>query len=244
MPHQDPFLENQSSKKNLWGLIESNLRKTRNLTFLFFYLLVVAICIFCMGSALAVGFLVFNYISSLHDSYWLKGISLALSFLSYGFSLIIIVPFVNQILFLPQLLKPFRGNNYSLEAIPWFLHNALLYLVRYTFLEFLTPSPFNVWFYKAMGMKVGKGVVINTTNISDACLISLGDYVTIGGSAHLLTHYSAGGYLIVSTLHIGKKSTIGLKATVFGNSKIGENCIIIPHSVVLPKTQIADNTKV
>lgn len=244
---KDPFLEQDSNKKHLFGVLESILRKIRPITFLVFYLFVAAVCSFCLGTALGVGWQVFSFISSLSSSgswqWWFKGLGLALGFISYGYSLIIIVPLVNRALFLPSLVKPFRGNTYSLESMPWFLHNALLYIVRYTFLEFLTPSPFNVLFYKAMGMKIGKGVILNTTNISDACLITLGDYVTIGGSAHLLTHYSASGYLIVSTLKIGDRSTVGLKATVFGNVTIGNNCTITPHCCVLPKTVLPDKTK-
>lgn len=241
----DPFLDNSSSKKSWVGAIERGLKSVRPVAFGGFYLLVVLICLICLSLALSCAVGTYQLVISWgHKNLLTQGAGLALGFLAYGTSLLIIVPLMNQILFLPKLVKPFRGNAYSLETMPWFLHNALLYIVRYSFLEFFTPSPFNVLFYKAMGMKVGKGVIINTTNISDACLISLGDYVTIGGSAHLLTHYSAGGYLIVSTLTIGTRSTIGLKATVFGGSSIGSNCTITPHTVILPKSSLPDNTKV
>ena len=122
--------------------------------------------------------------------------------------------------------------------MPWYLHNELIYIVRSSFLEFLTPSPLNVLFYRMMGMKIGKGVVINTRNISDACLIELGDYVTIGGSAQRMSHYSQSGYSIGSKIKMGKKTTVGIKVTIFG-----DNCLIKSHSVVLTKTRVDSNFK-
>jgi acetyltransferase-like isoleucine patch superfamily enzyme len=117
-------------------------------------------------------------------------------------------------------------------------------MVRFTFLEFITPSPLNILFYRMMGMKIGKGVVINSSNISDPCLITLGDYVTVGGSATIFAHYGQRGYLVVAPVVIGKGTNIGLKASVMGGSVIGENVMIKPHTAVLPKTQIPDGETV
>ncbi|MCB0361759.1 MAG: hypothetical protein KDD35_03520, partial [Bdellovibrionales bacterium] len=137
-----------------------------------------------------------------------------------------------------------KGIWFSLPAIPWYIHNALTYIVRYTFLEFITPTPLNVLFYRMMGMKIGKGVVINTTNISDPCMISLGDYVTIGGSAHLLAHYGQKGVLIISPVVIESGATIGLKASIMGDVVVGKNAIVKPHTALLPKTRLGEGESI
>jgi acetyltransferase-like isoleucine patch superfamily enzyme len=144
---------------------------------------------------------------------------------------------------MPFRVKPFRGPYYSLTSVPWYIHNAYTYVVRYTFLEFVTPTPLNVLFYKMMGMKIGKGVHINTTNISDPALIELEDKVTIGGSATIIAHYASQGYLIVERVRIGKGTTIGIKATIMGDVEIGEGAIIAPHEVVYPKSRIPAGRK-
>ena len=169
-------------------------------------------------------------------NYFAIALSIVCGYLLYGFTLVFVTPFFNKIL--PFRLKAFRGPYYSLHSIPWYVHNALIYLVRYTFLEFITPTPINILFYKMMGMKVGKGVHINTTNISDACLIELEDKVTIGGSAHIICHYAAKGFLVIAPVKIRKGATLGLKCTVMGDVEIGENAIIAPHEVVYPKSRI------
>jgi hypothetical protein len=127
------------------------------------------------------------------------GLSLSAAYFMYGFTLIFVVPAINFC-----LPKPKRGRMtwFSLSVIPWYYHNALTYLVRYTFLDFITPTPFNLMFFKMMGMKIGKGTMINTSNISDPCLIEIGDYVTIGGSATLIAHYGMKGFLVIDRLEI------------------------------------------
>ena len=85
--------------------------------------------------------------------------------------------------------------------------------------------------------------MINSTNISDPCLIELGDYVVIGGSASLMAHYGMKGYLIIDKLVIGRGTTVGLNANIMGGVRIGEKCTITPNAVVLPKTVIPDQTK-
>jgi acetyltransferase-like isoleucine patch superfamily enzyme len=144
---------------------------------------------------------------------------------------------------MPFRLKPFRGGYYSLGAVPWYFHNALTYIVRYTFLEFITPTPMNILFYRMMGMKIGKNVHLNTTNISDPCLIEIGDKVTIGGSAHIIAHYASKGYIIVDHVKIGNGATVGLKATIMGDVEIGETAAIGPHEVILPKSRIPAGRK-
>jgi hypothetical protein len=156
-------------------------------------------------------------------------------------TLIFIIPFFNFLM--PFRLKPFRGGYYSLSSVPWYFHNAFTYIVRYTFLEFVTPTPINILFYRLMGMKIGRGAHVNTTNISDPRLIEIEDKVTIGGSVHIIAHYASKGYLIVEPVKIRKGATVGLKATIMGDVEIGEGAAIAPHEVILPKSRIPAGRK-
>ena len=166
---------------------------------------------------------------------------LILSYFIYGLTLIFVIPLFNFLM--PFRLRPFRGGYYSIATVPWYFHNAFTYIVRYTFLEFVTPTPLNILFYRLMGMKIGKGAHVNTTNISDPCLIEIEDKVTIGGSVHIIAHYASHGYLIVAPVTIRKGATVGLKATIMGDVDIGEGATIGPHEVVLPKSRISPGRK-
>lgn len=234
-----------SERKGLAGLFETFLRRFRTLAFVCMLAPIALLYIGCMGLSLTPGITLIQFV---HDwtqgeHFLVKNISLGLSisaaFISYGLTLIFVVPIANKIL--PLKVKTIRASWYSLGVIPWYYHNALTYLVRYTFLDFITPTPLNKLFYQMMGMKIGKGTVINTSNISDPCLIEIGDYATIGGSACLVAHYGQKGMLVIDKLIIGDKVTIGLKASVFGDVIIGNGAMIKPHDVVMPKTRIPDS---
>lgn len=233
-----------SEKKGIWGPIESFFRKFRTLGFILMLSPIALIYIGCMGLALSPGVMLFDWVQSMtkESPFYIKGVLLGCSFASgfimYGLSIIFIVPLVNKLL--PLKIKPMRASWFSLGVIPWYYHNALTYLVRYTFLDFITPTPLNKLFYQMMGMKVGKGSMINTSNISDPCLIEIGDYVTIGGSATLVAHYGMKGFLIIDKLVIKDKATIGLKASLFGDVIVGIGATVKPNDVLLPKTRIPD----
>lgn len=244
---REDVLSDSSDMPGLAGYVETFLRRFRTVAFLLFISPLMLVCCLCVGLAAGPGLFVFNTVSESAASsplvlqYMAKGCGLAFGFLTYGLSLIFIVPAVN--LCMPRV-RPFRGPWFSLRAVPWYVHNGLTYMVRYTFLDFVTPTPLNVLFYRMMGMKIGKGCVINTSNISDPCMITLGEYVTVGGSAHLLAHYGQKGYLVIAPVTIGKGTNIGLKASVMGGAKVGEFVTIKPHAAVLPRTEIPDGDTV
>jgi len=169
--------------------------------------------------------------------HWLAlGIGVALCFFLFGFALLVVVPVYNWIL--PTRVHPFKGGYYTLQAAPWFLHNGLFYLVRFTFLPFVTLTPFGIWFLQAMGMKVGRHAFINTEYISDPQLITLGDDVAIGGSVRIFAHYGGGGNLVISPVVIEDRATIGLAATVMGDVRVGAGATVLAHSVLMPGSRV------
>lgn len=168
----------------------------------------------------------------------LLGIGIGLAFFIFGFSLLLVVPIYN--ILLPTRMKPFKGGYFTLAALPWYVHNALFYLVRFTFLQYVTFTPFGTWFLRAMGMKIGRRVHIVTDFISDPQMITLEDDVVVGGSAHLFAHYGGGGHLVIAPVVIGRGATIGLNATVMGDVRIGPRATILPHSVLLPGSRVGE----
>lgn len=233
-----------SERKGALGLFEGFVRTFRTFGFSLVMAPIALLYIFCMGISLTPGITLLSWVNeATADQHFLLrnaclGLSVATTFFSYGLTLIFVVPMVNKLL--PLKVKPLRASWFSVSVIPWYYHNALTYLVRYTFLDFITPTPLNKLFYQMMGMKVGKGTMINTSNISDPCLIEIGDYVTIGGSASLVAHYGQKGMLVVDKLVIKDKATIGLKASLFGDVIVGKGALVKAHEVVMPKSRIPD----
>jgi hypothetical protein len=236
-----------SDRVGLAGFLEMLLRRFRVGSYIIALIPLYIIAIIAMGISATPSVYLFNFIlDNFHNLpdvfyYFIIGCGLVLGYFLYGFTLIFVIPAFNFLM--PFRLKPFRGSYYSLTSVPWYFHNAFTYVVRYTFLEFITPTPLNILFYRMMGMKIGKNVHLNTTNISDPCLIEIEDKVTIGGSVHIIAHYATKGYLIVERVKIRKGATVGLKATIMGDVEIGEGATIAPHEVVFPKSRIPAGRK-
>lgn len=236
-----------SDKKGLAGFFEMLLRRFRIVSYVAALMPLYVIIIIIMGISATPGVLLYKFVMAQISGYpdiWhalITGCMIMAGYFLYGFTLLLVIPAFNYIFTIK--MKPFRGGYYSLESVPWSFHNAFTYVARYTFLEFVTPTPINTLFYRMMGMKIGKGSHLNTTNISDPAFIEIGDNVTIGGSVHLLAHYASKGFLIVDKVRIGDGVTIGLKATVMGSVEIGKGAVIGPHEVILPKSKVPPGRK-
>lgn len=248
---QSEFIDIQSTESNKTGLagaLESFFRKYTQFCFSVALTPLILLCLFLMAVAIVPGVALFHLIREFTKDYALAvqylgvGISISVGFFLYGSSIIFLAPLTNWLLRLK--IKPWKGNWYSLDSVPWYYHNALTYLVRYTFLDLITPSPLNILFFRMMGMKIGKGVMINTSNISDPALITIDDHAIVGGSATIIGHYGQKGVLILAPVHIKKRAMVGLKATVMGDVVIGEGVMVPPDKVLLPKTRLADNEKI
>jgi len=234
----------QSERRGLGGFLENTLRNFQILSHLVLVAPLYGLGAACVGAALVPGIVLYRAIdvatqdwSSLART-WALGTSVGAAYFLYGFSLLILVPLLNSIACGFKGLPAWRGAYYSLPAIRWYIHNGLTYLVRYTFMEFITPTPFNLFFYRRMGMKIGEGTIINSSAISDPSLIELGRKVTVGGSVTIVGHYGQGGYLVLAPVKVGDKATLGLRCVIMGGAEIGAEAKILPGSVVLPKTVV------
>jgi hypothetical protein len=240
----------KSRKKGLAGVFENLFRDFPQIVSFLSSAPLIFIYITCIALACVPGISLTIWIYEMTASWGILGraILMAFAFSTGAFLFVISLIFIVPIFNLPFLLMvrrngKYRGPWFSVQTVPWYLHNAMIYLVRYTVLDFITPSILNEIFFRMMGMKIGKNVLINSSNISDACMIELEDNVTIGGSAVLMSHYAMHGLLVIDKLKIKKNTTVGLNAIIMGGSDIGEKVTIAPAAVVLPKSKVEDGGK-
>lgn len=224
------------------GAVDRFVRRFSRFSYAATVLVLYAIAATAIGAALTPGlWLVTRFAPPLvARGGWLALLALGtlfgLAFFACGLSLLVVVPIYNAVL--PTRVHPFRGGYFSAAAIPWYLHNGLFYLVRFTFLPFVTLTPFGIAFLRAMGMRMGRRPRITTELLSDPRLITLGDDVVIGGSAHVFCHYGGAGHLVIAPVVIGSRATIGQEATIMGDVCIGDGATVLAHSVVMPGTRI------
>lgn len=238
----DQINNQKSNKRGFWGLFETTLRKIQTIGFIAFLFPIASLYAFALGFAITPGYYLFTQARQLNFessflSYFIPSLALGVGGVLFIIGLLVIVPVLNWPI--KPFVKSYRGPWFSLESVPWFYHNALMYLVRYTVLNLVTPSPLATFFLKGMGMKIGRGSLINTSNISDPCLLEVGDHATIGGSVYMMAHYGMKGFLIIDKLVVKRKANVGLHAYLMGAVEIGEGAQIYGNTMVLPKTIVA-----
>jgi len=136
---------NKSSKDGVAGAFETFMRTYRKFTYFFLSIGIIFICLLCAGISLTPSILFVKFlISAFSDSNivlqaFVGGVGISFGYFIYGVTLIFICPLANKLN--PWKVRPWRGSWYSLQGIPWYYHNALTFLVRYTFLDFITPTP-------------------------------------------------------------------------------------------------------
>ena len=209
--------------------------------------LLVGILLFTMGGS-ALGFAMIPSIAIVgytgpilwhSESIWrwpAIGLLAGFSCLLGGGVLLLVVPIYNFIL--PTKLRASSAGYFTAASLPWYLHNGLFYLVRFTVFPFVSATPIGTLFLSAMGMKVGRRVRMTSENFTDVSMITLGDDVVIGGSATIFCHHGGAGKLVIAPVVIEARATIGEKATVMGDVIVGEGATILPHSVLLPGTRV------
>ena len=161
MPEPSSFATDQRKNPPPSNWLDRLLRRFARASYGAAVLLLYVLAATALGLALAPALWMTNkllFFATDHAAAWgsltawaLRGFAVALAWFVFGLALMIVVPVYNLVL--PTRFKPFKGGYYTLAAVPWFLHNGLFYLVRFTFLPFATLTPFGVWFLKAMGMK-------------------------------------------------------------------------------------------
>ena len=172
---------------------------------------------------------------------WIKllGLSLLLPPAYFCFGLALVMACV---LFKTILRLNIRPGLYRLyedwEVIKWMGYNAFILIVNACFLDGFRVSPFQTFFYRAMGAKVGKGAQINTAGLADLSLIQIGENTIIGGGTTLICHVARGGHLKLAPVKIGNRVSIGLGTVIMPGTEIGDDAVISPRSLVPVDTKI------
>lgn len=212
------------------------------LTQLIFSLALYALSILFFGLALTPGVLIFFKVWQATISFGIfsrcisLGISLALGYFLFGFTLIILSGLVRTILNIR--LREGNYRIFSLEAAKWAFSSALYLLINFTFIDFILLTPFANLLLRLLGAKLGRNVQINSKFIFDATLLDIGDNTVVGGGAIIIGHAVERGVLKLKKVKIGKNVTIGSHATIMPGCEIGDNSIIGASAVLLKNTKV------
>lgn len=161
----------------------------------------------------------------------------------YFFSGVILMLLVSLVRIIFQLrLKEGEYHLGSTEIFKWVFVNAFFMAVKVAFMDFILLTPYCPLFYRLMGAKIGKNVLINSKNVADLSLLEIGDSSVIGGNATIIAHTFEQSGLKLKKVRIGKNVIVGLNSVIFPGVEIGDHAVIAAGAIVPKDTRVATLT--
>ncbi|GJE42664.1 hypothetical protein AEGHOMDF_1836 [Methylobacterium soli] len=100
-------------------------------------------------------------------------------------------------------------------------------------LEHLQGTPFLPWALRLFGVKVGQGVCMLTTDITEFDCVSIGDYATINRTSALQTHLYEDRIMKVGRVAVGRGVSVGAFSTVLYDTRVGDYARLRPLTIVM-----------
>jgi non-ribosomal peptide synthetase-like protein len=166
------------------------------------------------------------------DSWLVRALAVGVGYLAFGLSYLVLVLVVKY-----GTGFRARAGEYAFVSpyvIHWAMVGTLCSVAKIVVLPFLLGQPLLNLFYRLMGARIGKDVVINTCNVFDFELLEIGDGTFIGGDAVVIGHAGEGGKLKLQPVKIGRRCTVGQSSIVFPGSTMGDGAVLGAMSL-LPK---------
>lgn len=162
----------------------------------------------------------------------LIGLSLGLGYMIFGNLFLILVVITRYLLQLKNLEKV--GDFYALSAARTAAYNFLLNISRHVFLNVVRGTPLIIWFYRALGAKIGRNTFILSTRLYDLDMLVIGDDCVIGGNVAINAHTVEGNRGVLHGVKIGNRVSIGADTMVLPGV-VMEDDVNVGASSLIPK---------
>ncbi|SDL14037.1 non-ribosomal peptide synthetase terminal domain of unknown function [Pedobacter sp. ok626] len=110
-------------------------------------------------------------------------------------------------------------------------------------LEYMKGTPFLPMMLRLFGVKFGKRVWLNTTDITEHDMVSIGDDTALNEDCGPQTHLFEDRVMKVGEVKIGARCTIGSRSIILYDSEIGDDVKLEPLSLVMKGEKLASDTE-
>ncbi|QSE78223.1 Pls/PosA family non-ribosomal peptide synthetase [Rhodococcus koreensis] len=100
----------------------------------------------------------------------------------------------------------------------------------------LSGAPWMIYYARALGAKIGRGIDLHTLPPVTG-MLELGDGCSVEPETDLSGYWLDGDVLRVGSISIGERATVGARSTLFPGATIGRDAEIAPGSAVLGKVK-------
>ncbi len=109
-------------------------------------------------------------------------------------------------------------------------------------LEHLRGTPFLPLVLRLFGVKTGKGIYMDATDITEFDCVTIGDYAVINSGACLQTHLYEDRLMKVGRIKVGDDVTIGAGSTVLYGTQLGDGAVLGPLTLVMKGEDLPTRT--
>ncbi|WP_426107205.1 Pls/PosA family non-ribosomal peptide synthetase [Massilia sp. TSP1-1-2] len=101
------------------------------------------------------------------------------------------------------------------------------------FMRYLRGTPWLPVAFRLLGCKIGKGVYLDTTDITEFDCVSIGDYSELNALACPQTHLFEDRVMKIDRVEIGRKVYMGPRSSVLYSASVGDNARVGPLTLVM-----------
>ena len=176
------------------------------------------------------------------DQWWVVALHLIIAGLLYG---------VGGFIFI-ALLKWLFIFRYSKRSQPmWTLFvwtsegitNLYEGLVVPNFMRYLRGTPWLPIAFNLLGCHIGRGVYLDTTDITEFDCVSIGDYSELNAMVSPQTHLFEDRIMKIDYINIGKRVCMGARSTVLYSAFVADNVKLGPLTLVMKGESIPANSR-
>lgn len=108
--------------------------------------------------------------------------------------------------------------------------------------EYIKGTPFLPIFFRFLGVKMGKRVYMDSTDITEFDLVTIGNYCAINLDGGPQTHLFEDRVMKMGSVQIGAYTNIGARSVILYDTEIEENCTISALSLVMKGEKLPSKT--
>jgi non-ribosomal peptide synthetase-like protein len=111
------------------------------------------------------------------------------------------------------------------------------------FLDILRGTPMLPWALRLLGARIGKGVYMNTTDMTEFDCVSIGDEAELNAWCGPQTHLFEDRVMKIGRIDIGARVTVGPRGTILYDTRIGDDARLGPLTLVAKGERLPEATR-
>ena len=99
------------------------------------------------------------------------------------------------------------------------------------------------WALRLLGVRIGKGVYLNTTDLTEFDCVRIGDGAELNAWCGPQTHLFEDRVMKIGRVDIGAGVTVGARSTILYGSHVGDNARLGPLTLVAKGERLPEGTR-